>query len=37
MIRSPLPGATVLVKGTNLGAITGADGKYSWKFPVQIQ
>jgi len=30
---APLPGATVLVKGTNLGAITGADGKYSLEVP----
>ena len=24
----PIPGVTVLVKGTTVGALTGADGKY---------
>ncbi|MBO0358886.1 SusC/RagA family TonB-linked outer membrane protein [Hymenobacter sp. BT186] len=27
--RSPLPGVTVLVKGTTIGASTGADGRYT--------
>ncbi len=30
---SPIPGVTVLVKGTSVGAITDANGKYSIKVP----
>ena len=29
----PIPGATVLVKGTTIGIVTGIDGKYSLKIP----
>ena len=31
--KLPLPGVTVLVKGTRLGTATGFDGKYSLKLP----
>ena len=33
--KSPVPGATVLVKGTTLGVITDVDGKYKLTFPVE--
>lgn len=31
--KQPIPGVTVLVKGTNTGTITDADGKYSLSIP----
>jgi TonB-linked SusC/RagA family outer membrane protein len=31
--KTPIPGVTVLVKGTTIGAITGTDGKYSLSVP----
>jgi TonB-linked SusC/RagA family outer membrane protein len=33
----PLPGVNITVKGTTLGAITGADGKYSLAVPTSAQ
>ena len=30
---SPIPGATVLIKGTNIGTAAGADGRYEIKVP----
>jgi len=31
--NSPLPGVTVVVKGTTIGTVTGADGKFSLSVP----
>ncbi|HOF22373.1 MAG TPA: carboxypeptidase-like regulatory domain-containing protein, partial [Bacteroidales bacterium] len=33
----PLPGVNVTVKGTTIGSITGADGKYVLSLPVSAQ
>lgn len=29
---SPVPGVTVMIKGTSIGTSTGADGKYSFNY-----
>lgn len=35
--NSPIPGATVMIKGTNVGTITDADGGFSFDVPVDAK